>query len=66
MLEICLLQMLKFTCAHEYRIQITISLSGSSNTVQAQNIFPLYALIAKPVSTILYKGVSLSFFNFLN
>jgi len=67
MLEICLLQMLKFTCAHEYRIQITISLSGSSNAeVQAQNIFPLYALIAKPMSTILFEGVSLSFFNFLN
>jgi len=48
----------KIQAKQNKRIQITISLSGSSNTVQAQNIFPLYALIAKPVSTILYKGHS--------
>lgn len=67
MLEICLLQILNFTCAHEYRIQITISLSGSSNTeVRAQDIFPLYALFAKPISDVLYDGVGLSFFNLRN
>jgi len=58
-LEICLLQILKFSCFHEYRIEITISLSGSSNPeVQAQNIFPLYALFAKPISAVSHEGHS--------
>ncbi|CAD6261377.1 unnamed protein product [Miscanthus lutarioriparius] len=49
----------KIQAKQNKRIQITISLSGSSNAeVQAQNIFPLYALIAKPISTILYEGHS--------
>ncbi|OEL30176.1 Polycomb group protein EMBRYONIC FLOWER 2 [Dichanthelium oligosanthes] len=39
------------------RIQITISLSGNSNPeVRAQNIFPLYALFAKPISAVLHEG----------
>nr|CAB3486461.1 unnamed protein product [Digitaria exilis] len=41
------------------RIQITISLSGSSNPeMRAQNIFPLYALFAKPISDVLHEGHS--------
>jgi hypothetical protein len=41
------------------RIQLTISLSGSTNT-QAQNIFPLYVLLARPTSNITLEGVSVA------
>ncbi|CAL5018361.1 unnamed protein product [Urochloa decumbens] len=41
------------------RIQITLSLCGSSNPeVQAHNIFPLYALSGKPISAVLHEGHS--------
>ncbi|KAF8711530.1 hypothetical protein HU200_028973 [Digitaria exilis] len=41
------------------RIQITISLSGKTNTeLQAQNIFPLYVLLARPTSNVSLEGHS--------
>ncbi|KAJ1289191.1 hypothetical protein BS78_02G145600 [Paspalum vaginatum] len=41
------------------RIQITISLSGSTNTeLQARNIFPLYVLLARPTSNVSLEGHS--------
>ncbi|KAJ1293576.1 hypothetical protein BS78_01G079000 [Paspalum vaginatum] len=41
----------KIHARRKKRIQITISLSGSKNT-QAQNIFPLYVLLARPTNNI--------------
>jgi len=41
------------------RIQITISLSGRTNTeLQAQNIFPLYVMLARPTSNVSLEGHS--------
>ncbi|CAN6210369.1 unnamed protein product [Urochloa humidicola] len=41
------------------RIQITISLSGRTNTeLQGQNIFPLYVLLARPTSNVSLEGHS--------
>ncbi|CAN6227314.1 unnamed protein product [Urochloa humidicola] len=41
------------------RIQITLSLCGSLNPeVRTQNIFPLYALFAKPINAVLHEGHS--------
>ena len=40
---------------YQCRIQITVSLSASTNT-QAQNIFPLYVLLARPTSNISLEG----------
>jgi len=49
----------KIHAKQKKRIEITISLSGSSNPeVQAQNIFPLYALFAKPISAVSHDGHS--------
>jgi len=49
----------KIHAKQKKRIEITISLSGSSNPeVQAQNIFPLYALFAKPISAVSHEGHS--------
>ncbi|PUZ46174.1 hypothetical protein GQ55_7G029200 [Panicum hallii var. hallii] len=49
----------KIHTTQKKRIEITISLSGSSNPeVQAQNIFPLYALFARPISSVLHEGHS--------
>jgi len=42
---------------YQCRIQITISLSGSTNT-HAQNIFPLYVLLTRPTSNITLEGHS--------
>jgi hypothetical protein len=48
-------------CLYHCRIQITISLSGSTNTkLQAQNIFPFYVLLARPTSNISLEGVSVA------
>ncbi|KAF8660001.1 hypothetical protein HU200_058085 [Digitaria exilis] len=47
----------KIQARRKKRIQITISLSGSTNT-QAQNIFPLYVLLARPTSNISLEGHS--------
>jgi len=44
---------------YQCRIQITISLSGSTNT-HAQNIFPLYVLLTRPTSNITLEGVSVA------
>ncbi|XP_039794706.1 polycomb group protein EMF2B-like isoform X2 [Panicum virgatum] len=41
------------------RIQITISLSGRTNTeLQSQNIFPLYVMLARPTSNVSLEGHS--------
>jgi hypothetical protein len=49
-------------CPNQCRIQITISLSGRTNTeLQAQNIFPLYVMLARPTSNVSLEGVSLAF-----
>ncbi|RLM86293.1 polycomb group protein EMBRYONIC FLOWER 2-like isoform X1 [Panicum miliaceum] len=43
----------------EKRIQITISLSGRTNTeLQAQNIFPLYVMLARPTGNVSLEGHS--------
>ncbi|PAN44983.1 hypothetical protein PAHAL_9G085900 [Panicum hallii] len=47
----------KIQARRKKRIQITISLSGSTNT-HAQNIFPLYVLLARPTSNITLEGHS--------
>jgi hypothetical protein len=47
---------------YQCRIQITISLSRSTNTeLQAHYIFPLYVLLARPTSNLSLEGVSLAF-----
>jgi hypothetical protein len=57
--ETYLLQTLICICVHECRIQITISLPGSNNKeLQAQNIFPLYVLFARPTSNVPIEGHS--------
>ncbi|XP_059632116.1 polycomb group protein EMBRYONIC FLOWER 2-like isoform X2 [Cornus florida] len=44
----------KIQAKHKKRIQMTISLSGSMNDgVQTQRLFPVYVLLAKPVSSVL-------------
>ncbi|XP_034604381.1 polycomb group protein EMF2B isoform X2 [Setaria viridis] len=49
----------KIHAKQKKRIQITLSLPGSLNPeVRAQNIFPLYALFAKPISSVLHEGHS--------
>lgn len=49
---------------HQCRIQITISLSGSTNTeLQTHYVFPLYVLLARPTSNLSLEGVSLAFFS---
>ena len=59
--ETCLLQYPLFDCMYQRRIQITISLSGRTNTeLQAQNIFPLYVMLARPTSNVSLEGVSLA------
>lgn len=70
--EPCLFEIFSFVwlcvyvCMYQCRIQITISLSRSTNTeLQAQNIFPLYVLLARPTSNVSLEGVSLAFFSFL-
>ncbi|CAL4931057.1 unnamed protein product [Urochloa decumbens] len=47
----------KIQARRKKRIQLTISLSGCTNT-QAQNIFPLYVLLARPTSNITLEGHS--------
>ncbi|KAG2535180.1 hypothetical protein PVAP13_9NG098300 [Panicum virgatum] len=47
----------KIQARRKKRIQITISLSGSTNT-HAQNIFPLYVLLTRPTSNITLEGHS--------
>ncbi|CAN6289466.1 unnamed protein product [Urochloa humidicola] len=47
----------KIQARRKKRIQLTISLSGSTNT-QAHNIFPLYVLLARPTSNITLEGHS--------
>ncbi|CAN6300940.1 unnamed protein product, partial [Urochloa humidicola] len=47
----------KIQARRKKRIQLTISLSGSTNT-QAQNIFPLYVLLARPTSNLTLEGHS--------
>ena len=65
--ETCLLQYPLFDCMYQRRIQITISLSGSTNTeLQARNIFPLYVLLARPTSNVSLEGVSLAFISLWN
>ncbi|WVZ64373.1 hypothetical protein U9M48_013897 [Paspalum notatum var. saurae] len=50
---------LQYTCEEKKRIQITISLSGSTNSeLQARNIFPLYVLLARPTSNVSLEGHS--------
>ncbi|XP_057970843.1 polycomb group protein EMBRYONIC FLOWER 2 isoform X1 [Malania oleifera] len=50
-LQRCLLY--KIQAKHKRRIQMTVSLSGTMNDgLQAQGLFPLYILLAKPVSDI--------------
>eukprot|EP00267_Zea_mays_P050975 XP_020403852.1 polycomb group protein EMBRYONIC FLOWER 2-like [Zea mays] len=46
----------KIQTRRKKRIQITVSLSASTNT-QAQNIFPLYVLLARPTSNISLEGI---------
>ncbi|KAF8709787.1 hypothetical protein HU200_029496 [Digitaria exilis] len=47
----------KIQSRRKKRTQITISLSGSTNT-EAQNIFPLYVLLARPTINISLEGHS--------
>ncbi|KAG8037247.1 hypothetical protein GUJ93_ZPchr0023g33393 [Zizania palustris] len=56
-LQRCLLY--KIHAKQKKRIKITISLSGSTNReLQAQNIFPLYVLFARPTSNVCVEGHS--------
>uniref|UniRef100_A0A0E0P575 Uncharacterized protein n=1 Tax=Oryza rufipogon TaxID=4529 RepID=A0A0E0P575_ORYRU len=56
-LQRCLLY--KIRAKQKKRIQITISLPGSNNKeLQAQNIFPLYVLFARPTSNVPIEGHS--------
>nr|ABB77210.1 EMF2 [Dendrocalamus latiflorus] len=56
-LQRCLLY--KIHARRKKRIQITISLSGGANTeLQEHNIFPLYALLARPTSNVSLEGHS--------
>ncbi|KAL6894099.1 hypothetical protein ACP4OV_008197 [Aristida adscensionis] len=49
----------KIQARRKKRIQITISLSGSTDSeLQAHNIFPLYVLLARPTSNVLPEGHS--------
>ncbi|KAL6838958.1 hypothetical protein ACP4OV_031185 [Aristida adscensionis] len=53
----CLLY--KIHARRKKRIQITISISGSTNTeLQARDIFPLYVLLARPTSNVSLEGHS--------
>ncbi|KAK3149325.1 hypothetical protein QOZ80_3AG0215880 [Eleusine coracana subsp. coracana] len=47
----------KIHARRKKRIQLTLSLSGNTNTkLQEQNIFPLYVLLARPTSNISLEG----------
>ncbi|XP_062183843.1 polycomb group protein EMF2B-like isoform X2 [Phragmites australis] len=49
----------KIHAKQKKRIQITLSLSGGTNAeLQAHNIFPLYALFARPITAVLPGGHS--------
>jgi hypothetical protein len=53
-----------FLSIYQCRIEITLSLSGSTNTeLDAESIFPLYVLLARPTSNVSLDGVSLAFFS---
>ncbi|XP_059650980.1 polycomb group protein EMBRYONIC FLOWER 2-like isoform X3 [Cornus florida] len=48
----------KIQAMHKKRIQMTISLSGTVNGVQTQGLFPVYILLARPVSNVAVAEIS--------
>jgi hypothetical protein len=66
----CISCMISYTwcfCSYQCRIEITLSLPGSTNAkLHAESIFPLYVMLARPTSNVSFDGVSLAFFSLWN